>query len=308
VVVTTLIALPLRDKIEITNIAMLYLLSVVIVSVRAGRGPSVAISVLGVAAFDFFCVPPYLTFAVADTEYVLTFMVMLVIGLTITQLTAGMRYQARVAAHRERRAASLYEMSRELSGALTTEQILEIAVQHVHGVFEAPCTVLLPDHTGKLHAPPGERRGALREADLSVAQWVYDHEQTAGLGTGTLPGTGVHYLPLRAPVRARECLALKPRNERLIFVPEQQRLLETFAAQIALALERVHFVEWHRIRSCAWHRSGYVTHCWRPSRTTCARRSPCSPGQPAAWWRKASACRPRRAENWLKPSTTRRCT
>jgi two-component system sensor histidine kinase KdpD len=243
VVVTTLIALPLRDKIEITNIAMLYLLSVVIVSVRAGRGPSVAISVLGVAAFDFFCVPPYLTFAVADTEYVLTFMVMLVIGLTITQLTAGMRYQARVAAHRERRAASLYEMSRELSGALTTEQILEIAVQHVHGVFEAPCTVLLPDHTGKLHAPPGERRGELREADLSVAQWVYDHEQPAGLGTGTLPGTGVHYLPLRAPVRARGVLALKPRNERLIFVPEQQRLLETFAAQIALALERVHFVE-----------------------------------------------------------------
>jgi two-component system sensor histidine kinase KdpD len=243
VVVTTLIALPLRDKIEITNIAMLYLLSVVIVSVRAGRGPSVAISVLGVAAFDFFCVPPYLTFAVADTEYVLTFMVMLVIGLTITQLTAGMRYQARVAAHRERRAASLYEMSRELSGALTTEQILEIAVQHVHGVFEAPCAVLLPDHTGRLHAPPGERGGELREADLSVAQWVYDHEQPAGLGTGTLPGTGVHYLPLRAPVRARGVLALKPRNERLIFVPEQQRLLETFAAQIALALERVHFVE-----------------------------------------------------------------
>jgi two-component system sensor histidine kinase KdpD len=243
VVVTTLIALPLRDKIEITNIAMLYLLSVVIVSVRAGRGPSVAISILGVAAFDFFCVPPYLTFAVADTEYVLTFMVMLVIGLTITQLTAGMRYQARVAAHRERRAASLYEMSRELSGALTTEQILEIAVQHVHGVFEAPCGVLLPDHTGKLHAPPGERRGELRDADLSVAQWVYDHEQPAGLGTGTLPGTGVHYLPLRAPVRARGVLALKPRNERLIFVPEQQRLLETFAAQIALALERVHFVE-----------------------------------------------------------------
>ena len=242
-VVVTLIALPLRHHIEIANIAMLYLLSVVVVAVRAGRGPSVAASILGVAAFDFFCVPPYFTFAVSDTEYLVTFAVMLVVALTVTHLTAGMRYQARVAAYRERRAASLYEMSRELSGALTTEQILEIAVQHVQGVFEAPAAVLLPEDNGKLAYPEGERPGELREADLSVAQWVYDREQPAGLGTGTLAGTGVHYLPLRAPVRTRGVLALKPRNERLILVPEQQRLLETFGAQIALALERVHFVE-----------------------------------------------------------------
>ena len=242
-VVVTLIALPLRHHIEIANLAMLYLLSVVVVAVRAGRGPSVAASILAVAAFDFFCVPPYFTFAVSDTEYLVTFAVMLVVALTITHLTAGMRYQARVAAYRERRAASLYEMSRELSGALTTEQILEIAVQHVQGVFEAPAVVLLPKDNGKLAYPEGERPGELREADLSVAQWVYDREQPAGLGTGTLAGTSVHYLPLRAPVRTRGVLALKPRNERLILVPEQQRLLETFGAQIALALERVHFVE-----------------------------------------------------------------
>ena len=243
VVAVTLIALPLRPHIEIANLAMLYLLSVVVVAVRAGRGPSVAASILGVAAFDFFCVPPYFTFAVSDTEYLVTFAVMLVVALTVTHLTAGVRYQARVAAYRERRAAALYEMSRELSGALTTEQILEIAVQHVQGVFEAPAVVLLPGDNGKLAYPEGDRPGELHEADLSVAQWVYDREQPAGLGTGTLAGTAVHYLPLRAPVRTRGVLALKPRNERLILVPEQQRLLETFGAQIALALERVHFVE-----------------------------------------------------------------
>jgi two-component system, OmpR family, sensor histidine kinase KdpD len=137
----------------------------------------------------------------------------------------------------------LYAMSRELSGALTTEQILEIALEHVQGVFEAPCAVLLADDEGKVRYLPGDRTGELTDADSSIAQWVYDHEQPAGLGTGTLAGTAVHYLPLRAPVRTRGVLALKPRNERLIFVPEQQRLLETFAAQIALALERVHFVE-----------------------------------------------------------------
>jgi two-component system sensor histidine kinase KdpD len=166
VVLTTAIALPLRGTIEITNLAMLYLLAVVIVSVRRGRGPSVFMSVLAVAAFDFFCVPPYLTFAVSDTQYVLTFAVMLIVALTITHLTTGMRYQARVAGHRERRAASLYEMSRVLSGALTTEQILEIAVEHVHGVFEAPCAVLLADDAGKVRYPPGTRPQELADADL----------------------------------------------------------------------------------------------------------------------------------------------
>jgi two-component system sensor histidine kinase KdpD len=243
VAVATAIALPLRPHIEITNIAMLYLLAVVIVSVRASRGASIAMSVASVAAFDFFCVPPYLTFSVSDTQYLVTFAAMLAVALTITQLTTGMRYQARVAGYRERRAASLFEMSRVLSGALTTEQILEIALEHVRGVFESPCAVLLADAEGKVRYPEGTRAGELEQADVSVAQWVYDHEEPAGLGTGTLAGTPVHYLPLRAPVRTRGVLALKPRNERLLFAPEQQRLLEAFAAQIALALERVHFVE-----------------------------------------------------------------
>jgi two-component system sensor histidine kinase KdpD len=243
VALATAIGWPLRDWIEITNVAMIYLLAVVFVSVRAGRGASVAVSILAVAAFDFFCVPPYFTFAVSDTQYLLTFGVMLIVALTITHLTSGMRYQARVASARERRAASLYEMSRELSGALTTDQILDIAIQHVQRVFEAPVTVLLPDEHERVAPVPGKRPGQLEDADPSVAQWVFDREQPAGLGTGTLAGTRVHYLPLRAPVRTRGVLALAPRNERLIFVPEQQRLLETFAAQIALALERVHFVE-----------------------------------------------------------------
>ena len=247
IALTTLIALLLRQHIEIVNIAMVYLLSVVLVSVRAGRGPAVAASILAVASFDFFCVKPYLTFAVSDTEYLLTFGVMLVVALTVTHLTAGMRYQARVAGARERRAAALYAMSRELSGALAVEQIVDIALQHLQGVFEAPGAVLIANLEGHVTWPPGEHAGELRDADLSIAQWVYDHEQPAGFGTDTLAGTSAYYLPLRAPVRTRGVLALAPRNERLIFTPEQHRLLETFAAQIALALERVHFVEIARV-------------------------------------------------------------
>ena len=243
IVLVTLVALPLRERIDIANIAMLYLMSVVVTAVRGGRGPAVTASVVGVLLLDFFCVPPYLTFAVSDTEYVLTFGVMLAVSLTITQLTVAMRYQARISAVRERRAGALYAMSRELSGALIAPQIAEIAVRHVGAVFEAPTAVVLVDANDQLYVANGEQPSELPDVDLSVAHWVYDREQPAGLGTGTLAGTRIHYVPLRAPMRNRGVLALAPRNERLIFVPEQQRLLETFAAQIALAIERVHFVE-----------------------------------------------------------------
>jgi two-component system, OmpR family, sensor histidine kinase KdpD len=224
---------------------MLYLLSVMLVAFRFGHGPAILSSVISVAAFDFFFVPPKFTFAVSDTQYLLTFVVMLAVALAISQLTANMRYQARVATSREQRAKSLYEMARELGGALQTEQILAIANRHLQGVFKATTAILLPDLAEKITVPIGlgGTEGGGIELDAAIAQWVFDHQQPAGFGTNTLAGSPTYYLPLKAPIRPRGVLALAASNSRLIFVPEQHRLLETFAAQIALALERVHFVE-----------------------------------------------------------------
>ena len=241
----TATALPFASYLELTNIIMLYLLSVMLVAFRFGRGPAILSSVLSVAAFDFFFVPPKFTFAVSDTQYILTFAVMLAVALAISQLTSNMRYQARVATLRERRAKSLYEMARELGAALQTEQILEIANRHLQGVFLAETAILLPDLSEKI-ALPQPREGQPPRAlalDAAIAQWVFDNQQPAGFGTNTLSGSSTYYIPLKAPIRPRGVLALAPSNPRLIFVPEQHRLLETFAAQIALALERVHFVE-----------------------------------------------------------------
>lgn len=242
---TTVLASPLTGYFELTNIVMLYLLSVVLVAFRFGRGPAILSSVLSVAAFDFFFVPPRLTFAVSDTQYVLTFAVMLVVALVISHLTANMRYQAHVATLREQRAKALYEMARELGGALQTEQILEIANRHLQGVFQAKTAILVPDLSEKItmpQPPDGKEQSGI-VLDAAIAQWVFDHQQAAGFGTNTLAGSPTYYIPLKAPIRTRGVLALAPSNPRLVFVPEQHRLLETFAAQVALALERVHFVE-----------------------------------------------------------------
>lgn len=237
----TFIAWGMSQRFELSNIVMVYLLGVVVVAVRYGRGPSVLASVLGVAAFDFFFVPPYFTFAVSDTQYVVTFSVMLVVGLVISRLAAGMRLQARVAAHRERRTAALYAMSRELAVTRGKENLLAIAVRHVSEVFETQAVILLPDtHSRVVHPQANPIEGSLPHADLAVAQWVYDHGQAAGRGTDTLPGSEALFLPLKGSTETLGVLAVAPRELRQVMLPEQRHLLETFASQVALALERVH--------------------------------------------------------------------
>lgn len=221
------------------NLIMLYLLGVVSVATRFGRGPSILASVLSVAAFDFFWVPPFLTFAVADTQYLVTFAVMLLVALVISNLTAGGRLQAKIARHRERRTAALYAMSRELAGTRGEENLLKIAVRHISEVFASQVAVLVPDAAGRITYPKAASvTGSLLGADLGVAQWVYDHRQRAGLGADTLPGADALYLPLSGAGDIFGVLAVLPADPRRVFLPEQLHLLETFTEQVALAIER----------------------------------------------------------------------
>jgi two-component system sensor histidine kinase KdpD len=241
--VTTVLARLVMPFFDLANLIMFYLVGVVWVAARYGRGPAILGSVLSVLAFDFFFVPPQLSLTVADTRYLLTFFIMLAVALTISTLAANLRYQARVAMYRERRTRALNELGRELAGALMAEQIVEMARHHLESLFQAKACILLPDAGERLFSPtPLSDRKEL-PLDLAIAQWVYDHQQPAGMGTQSLPGAPMYYLPLKAPMRTRGVLALLPSHKRLLFLPEQARLLETLASQIALALERVHYVQ-----------------------------------------------------------------
>jgi two-component system sensor histidine kinase KdpD len=241
VAAVTLASFPLVAHFDNANIVAIFLLTVVLIAVRFGRGPAALAAVLGVGSFDFFFVPPRFSFAVSDVQYLLTFAVMLAVGLITGQLTAGLRFQARVASHREERAGALYEIARDLSGAVQIEQVVKISDESIGRTFRASAALLLPDPSGKLILNvTGE--GSPPAADMGIAQWAFDKGEPAGFGTDTLPGSEVLYIPLRAPIHARGVLAVKAQNRRLLRIPEQRQLLDTFAALIAIALERVHYV------------------------------------------------------------------
>ncbi|MGA2187335.1 MAG: sensor histidine kinase KdpD [Steroidobacteraceae bacterium] len=224
---------------ELTNLVMVYLLGGTIAALRLGRGPASLAAVANVAALDFCFVAPRFSFALTSLQYLVTFAVMLVMALVIANLVANVRAQTRVAGARERRTSLLYAMSRELAATRSFNNLARVAIRHVAETFASHTTVLLPDADGHLQPLRGvELAELLDDADLSVAQWVFDHGRPAGLGTDTLPAAVAQYLPLTGTQQTLGVLAVRPMQRRRLLLPEQRHLLETFAGQVALAIER----------------------------------------------------------------------
>lgn len=227
-----LLATPLTAVFELTNIVMLFLLAVVLVALRYGRGPAATAALLSVGLFDFFFVAPRFSFAVSDVQYLLTFGVMLAVALLVGQLTARLKQQAEASLRRESRVRALYEMARELSAALLPTQVGEIGQRFCAAQYGAPCHLLVADADNRLPAVAG--------TDAGVAAWCFDHGQAAGRGTDTLPAAPLLYLPLKAAMRVRGVLALALGAEA---GSDERRVLETAASLLAIALERQHYVE-----------------------------------------------------------------
>ena len=232
------------------NLIMAYLLTVIGTAVWIGRGPSILVALLSVLAFDYFFVPPFNTFAVSDTQYLLTFAVLLITALIVSTLTYRLRRQAEVSRLRERRTASLYAFSRELASVRGYEALLRATVRHVAETFESQIVVLLPPNGAQKVQPWGNTTGWWGEQidkqmifgpddkEQGVAQWVHEHGQSAGLGTNTLPSSRSLYLPLLGARGGVGVLGVRPKQAVRAFSPDQLHLLETFANQTALAIER----------------------------------------------------------------------
>jgi two-component system sensor histidine kinase KdpD len=235
----TLLSLLLRETLSPVNVVMFYMLGVVAIAMRSSRRIALLASILSVAAFDFFCVPPYLTFAVSDYEYVVTFAVMLAVGIVISSLTVRIRMQAAHAVDREARTQALYRLTRQLTGEHGVFEGARIATQITREVFGARVVVFLPESPGRISF---RRRTTddlpVPRSEEGVAQWVLDHKQKAGKGTDTLPGATALYLPLQGSRQALGVMAIIPESGSSVTSPEQLHLLEIFASQIALAMER----------------------------------------------------------------------
>ncbi len=238
----TLLGYPVHTVIDPANLVMLYLVAVVVAAIYLGRGPSIVAAIAGVLALDFFFVPPAFTFAVSDTQYMLTFAGLLIVSLAISNLTVRVREQADAAQQREAQTIELYEFTRELAATSGIEEILRAALTHTSRTFSRDIVILLP-HGETLKPRVSSPGFALSENELAVAVWAYQHGEPAGRGTATLPAAAVHYLPLKTSRGVVGVLGVKPANPDAHLAPPQRRLLESFASQTAVAIERAQLAE-----------------------------------------------------------------
>ncbi|KDE37752.1 sensor protein KdpD [Kosakonia radicincitans UMEnt01/12] len=232
----TLIAAQWLTAFDAANLVMIYLLGVVLVALFYGRWPSAFATVINVISFDLFFIAPRGTLAVSDVQYLLTFGVMMTVGLVIGNLTAGVRYQARVARYREQRTRHLYEMSKALAVGRNNKDIAVTSETFIQSTFDARSKLLLPDSHGQLKAVT--QTHGMTPWDDAIARWSFDKGQPAGAGTDTLPGVPYQILPLKSDQKTHGLLIVEPANLRQLMIPEQQRLLETFTLLVASALER----------------------------------------------------------------------
>ena len=222
-----------------TNLAMVYLSGVVLAATRFDRRASVVTAVLGTLAFDFLFIPPLYSFAISDTQYLLTAIVLLTVGLVISALADGLRRQARVATEREHRTAALYAMTRKLAVAASLDDIAICVRAHIAEVFDAQALICLkrPDGTMRFI---GSTDVSVETGwtDMSIADWVFTRNEIAGCAANALPAVDALYLPLNGTHGVVGVLIVNCSNRGQLIVSEQRRLLEAFANPIAVAVER----------------------------------------------------------------------
>ena len=222
-----------------SNTVMMFLAGVAFVSARWGRGPSIAATIASVLVFDFFFVAPRLTFAVSDSQYVITFAVMLGIGLVISELTTRLQAQLRASQQQERRTAQLFRMTRQLSELAGSDFLVRTAGRQLEEIFDGEVVLYLRESPTSISLRFGERSEIVRHPiNEVVAQWVVTNGKVAGAASDTLPNATALFVPLAGSQQVLGALGVTPKDEHRFVDPEQVRLLETCGSLIALSIER----------------------------------------------------------------------
>jgi two-component system sensor histidine kinase KdpD len=227
----------------IENVDLVFLTAVVSVAARYGLWPSLLASVAASLCYNFFFMPPYYTFTIADPTNIAAFFFFMLIAILVSNVAARVRSQADTAIGRVRTTESLYAFSRKLAGTATLDDVLWATAYQTALMLKVRVVLLLPEEgvlTVKSGYPPEDQ---LDQADLAAANWAWDNDRPAGRGSDTLPGAKRLFLPMRTGRGAIGVIGIDDDRTGPLLTPDQRRLLDALVDQGALAIERVLLVE-----------------------------------------------------------------
>ncbi len=257
------------------NRAMVFLLGVVIVAIRYGRGPAITAAIANVLVFDFFFVPPYLSFSVSDAQYLFTFGVMLGIGLLISTLTAQVRERLRATQQQEQRTAALYRLTKQMSEVVGTEFIVQIAGRQIGELFGKEVVVFVRDPGKQVELRFGAATSiAQTPINAIVAQWVADNDKTAGFGTDTLPNATALFAPLTGSQRTVGAVGVRPENPEHCSTPSNADCWKPAPASSLSRLNAINRCSKRSKRVSKRKQNRCGVPCSVPSHTICGRPWP----------------------------------
>jgi two-component system sensor histidine kinase KdpD len=239
VAVATLLGWMVHTFFAPANIIMIYPLCVTISAVIGGLGPSILVSILSMLAFDFFFVTPYYTFAVDDTQYIFTFIVLLLVGITISYLTSRIRQQTETAKLRERETAALYALGRDLAISSDIESYVGAIVKRIKEALGQEVKIFLPDAEkhGKLKRYTSGSETSFEKNELAAATLSFQRREKV------LSDEESQYLPLMTARGIVGVLELKAPDSARELTSEQGRLLSAYTDLVAVALEGIQLAE-----------------------------------------------------------------
>ncbi len=226
----------------VASISVAYLLAVMVVAMRAGLRPAILTSLASFFAFNFFFTEPRWSFAVSDTQNVLTLVFFLIAAVIVSNMASRLRAQIQASRKSARRTDNLYDFSRKVTAAASQDDVLWAVVHHVANTIQGRSLVLLPGDNGLAIAAGYPPEDQLDDKSNAAADWAWGHAKPAGRGTTTLPASLWLFLPLRTVRSAVGILGVQMMEDADMPSPEQMRLLETLADQAAVAIERTTLV------------------------------------------------------------------
>ena len=217
------------------SVGLLYLLTVIVLSLRVGRWPVLVAGVLSALTWNFLFIPPLFTFVISKFEDGMMFATYFVVALVSGQLTGRFRAQARHERLREERATALFHLTQALSAARTLDDAVFAALRQADEIFGAKTALIIAEED--TFTPHFAGSFTLTEKERGVAEWAWRNRKKAGRFTDTLPSSEGFHLPLVRDDLTHGVLVVRvPPDAHLTLA--QRELAGSFATQLALVLER----------------------------------------------------------------------
>ena len=240
IAMVTVLGLVLVPNASHLTLGLVYLLAVIVLSLRVGRRPVLIAGVLSAMTWDYLIIPPHFSFVVGSFEDGMMLGTYCVVALVAGQLTARVRAQELNERLREQRATALFHLTRALAATRTLDEAATAFLRQVDEVFNATTALLFTAADDTLAAHPTHSY-PLQDTELNIADWVKSHRREAGRFTRIFPSAKAFYLPLMQKDGCRGVFVLCPATEEATLSPVQRELIEDFAAQISLMVQHERF-------------------------------------------------------------------